>query len=98
MAANTAGDAIKCYDRHPPQTMTPRFGVWKKVKSIVAYPELHSQAMNITRLLLAMPRYGEHPPSVQIGWYYGGLMNVFRVDGSPSDQHPTHWMPLPELP
>jgi len=78
--------------------MKAKFGIWNSPGSIALYPELHSEAMKITRLLLAMPRYGEHPPTIAIGWYFGGLMNVFRVDGSPSDQHPTHWMMLPELP
>ncbi len=71
---------------------------WNKASSIKLFPKIHSEAMNIHRLLLAMPRYGDHPPSVTIGWYFGGLMNVWRIDGSPSDQHPTHWMLIPELP
>jgi hypothetical protein len=71
---------------------------WRPAKTIRLHPELHSEATKITRLLLAMPRYGDNPPIVEIGWYLGGLMNVFRVDGSPNNQHPTHWMPLPDLP
>ena len=70
-------------------------GRWKVAEAIKDFPDLHSDPMNIKPLLLAIP--ADHARPV-IGWYYGGIINVFRMDGSPSDQYPTHWTTLPELP
>jgi hypothetical protein len=60
----------------------------------------HSSAMEHVPLLLAFDdekdlrdrKYGV------MGYFLGGLLMEWRIDGSPSDFHPTHWMPCPLTP
>lgn len=33
-----------------------------------------------------------------MGYFLGGLIKEWRIDGSPSNFHPTHWMPVPKIP
>jgi len=67
---------------------------WYDPKEIVDYPELHSSAMEIKPLLIVMP----HLTKPCLGWYFGGLINQWRQEGSPSEQKPTHWRPMPDMP
>ncbi len=34
----------------------------------------------------------------RMGWFIGGVLNEWRVEGSSSEVFPTHWCPLPPLP
>lgn len=70
---------------------------WLEADDIKLLPQWHSDAMNIRTLLVAMPERNYYPQAT-LGYFIGGLVNEWRVVGSPSKQHPTHWMPLPELP
>jgi hypothetical protein len=54
-----------------------------------------STTMDIVLILLAIPSTHKQPV---MGWFFGGRINQYRADGSPSQAHPTHWRPLPELP
>jgi hypothetical protein len=47
----------------------------------------------ITKMLLLCVERHDTPVR---GWYYGGLLNEFRMEGSPQAVYPTHWMPLPD--
>jgi hypothetical protein len=55
--------------------------------------ELQSSPEKIIPLLLAIPAYSEY---AVIGWYFGGLINEWRMNNSPSRQHPRYWMPCPK--
>jgi hypothetical protein len=68
---------------------------WILANEIGLYTRWHSTALKIKRLLIVLPEI-EGP--VRIGWYFGGKMNIWRMDGSPSDVKPTHWMALPKPP
>lgn len=59
---------------------------------------LRSTAMEYVPLLLAFTNDLCHYPNPVRGHFLGGRLNVFRVDGSPSDQEPTHWMEMPPMP
>lgn len=57
-------------------------------------PELQSTPMKVTMLLLAIE--GREQPVR--GWFMGGLVNEFYMEGSPNQWKPTHWMPMPDMP
>ena len=67
---------------------------WFSVETIHLMKKWHSEAMNIKPLLLAIPGQGR----AVIGWYLGGDLQEWRMEGTNSEQKPTHWMPLPKLP
>lgn len=69
-----------------------QMGGWRPVADLP--PELHSSAMEIKRVLLAIP---DREVAV-IGWYLGGLIQEWRQEGSPSTARPLFFMPLPPLP
>jgi len=74
--------------------MAPSFWFETKLIRTRVFHKYHSDAMNLKPMLLAI--HGrEHPV---IGWYFGGHLKEWRMEGSPSDQNPTHFMPLPQLP
>lgn len=61
-------------------------------------PELVNNPSNpkgITKMLLLVVEHQETPVR---GWFYGGMLNEFRMEGSPSTIKPLYWMPLPERP
>ena len=62
--------------------------------------EYHSNAMEYKPLLLAFDDEKELRDRKHgvMGYYFGGLLNEWRIDGSPSEFHPTHWMPCPLTP
>ena len=62
--------------------------------SVPVPPELQSTPLKIKMLLLAIPG---RDAAVR-GWFMGGLVNEFYMEGSPSQWHPTHWMPMPAVP
>lgn len=66
---------------------------WLQPSDIKKHPECHSTAMQIIPLLLAME--GEKYPVK--GWYRVGLQ-VWRIDGSPSECTPIAWQPMPNMP
>ena len=70
---------------------------WLKDTDIKLLPQWHSDAMCFRLVLLAM-KDRRHYPTAVIGYYLGGLIQEWRIAGSPSRQEPTHWMPLPTLP
>ena len=70
---------------------------WLKDTDIKLLPQWHSDAMCFRFVLLAM-KDRRHYPTAVIGYYLGGLIQEWRIAGSPSRQEPTHWMPLPGLP
>jgi len=49
----------------------------------------------VTKMLLLCVEYNENPVR---GWFYGGLLNEFRMEGCPQAIKPSHWMPLPAKP
>jgi hypothetical protein len=67
---------------------------WMPAVVIGNYPQYHSTAMDTKMMLLAIP---ERDDAVR-GWYLGGLIQEFRMEGSPSTFNPTYWMPIPEMP
>lgn len=67
---------------------------WFSPATIKLMKKYHSDAMNIKPLLLVVPRQ----PHAVIGWYFGGLINDWRMAGSPTPVEPKLWMPLPEAP
>lgn len=85
-------EAIKDYVFVPQASVM----VWHPVSEPV--PErLHSSAMHFVPLLLAVPTLYTTPYR---GSYLGGLIQAFRLDGSPSDYSDlvTHWMEMPPMP
>jgi len=68
---------------------------WRKADSIKRYAKYHSNSTGDVPVLLANKRFNSH---AVIGWYLAGHLHQWRIDGSPSVQFPTHWMPLPKLP
>ena len=66
--------------------------IWRHI-SVPVPPELLSTPMEIKPILLCIPGQS----SAVRGWFFGGLVNKFFMEGSPTPQNPTHWMPLPEL-
>lgn len=61
-------------------------------------PELVNDPGNITgitKMLLLVVDCNDTPVR---GWYYGGLLKEFRMEGSPSTVKPLYWMPLPQRP
>jgi hypothetical protein len=67
--------------------------VWHAVAKHPVPAKLHSTAMDYKPILLAIP--GQETP---VRGRYVGTLDEFFMDGSPSAQSVTHWMPLPELP
>lgn len=67
---------------------------WIVAKHTVPSVQLQSNSAEMIPLLLVMPGY-KHPV---IGFYFGSLLEQFRLQGSNSEVHPTHWMKMPELP
>ncbi len=67
---------------------------WIKSDQIALLPHCHSTAMEMKPLLLAIPGRAH----AREGYYFGGLMQEWREGGSPSEAHPTHWMPMPVAP
>ncbi len=67
---------------------------WMLADTIKLLPQWHSTPMLTKPILLALP----FRQTAVIGWYFGGLIHEYRMDGSPSEVEPTHWMPLPKLP
>jgi len=61
-------------------------------------PELVNDPRSYTGITKMLLLCVDFQPSPVRGWYYGGLLNEFRMEGSPSTVKPTHWMPLPEKP
>ena len=60
----------------------------------------HSDAMTYIPLLLAFDDEKElrERKHAVMGMFIGGLLMEWRIDGSPSSFHPTHWMPCPLTP
>ena len=69
---------------------------WFTPQSIEDYPEYHSNSRdgNIIPILILV----EWNPYPVIGHYYAGLLGEFRANGSPSEQFPSLWTPLPPIP
>jgi len=74
--------------------MNPVTVEWLTASKIDRHPEWHSTPMKIKPLLIAL----DFRSTATIGWYFGEPLNQWRMEGSPSEMDPTHWMPLPELP
>jgi len=71
----------------------PPVSAWRPATEPVP-PELQSTPMKVKMLLLAI----EGREQAVRGWFMGGLVNEFYMEGSPSQWKPTHWMPIPEMP
>lgn len=67
---------------------------WLTPDKIHEYPQLHSSAADMRPLLIVLDRYD----TPQIGYYYAGLLNEWRLFGSPSEWTPEYWMPMPAMP
>lgn len=62
--------------------------------SVPVPADLHSTPMQVKMLLLAIE--GREQPVR--GYFMGGLVNEFYMEGSPSQWKPTHWMRMPDMP
>jgi len=89
---------LKCGWQPPVSIQTmPPVNVWHSASEPVP-PELvndPNSTTGITKMLLLVVEENETPVR---GWYYGGLLNEFRMDGSPSAVKPRYWMPMPKRP
>lgn len=65
-----------------------------KTASVRPPRKYHSSSLKTIPLLLAMPDY----EYAVLGYYLGGLINKFRVNGSPSIWQPLAWAPCPKAP
>lgn len=77
--------------------LMPPVNVWHAASEPVP-PELVNDPNShtgITKMLLLVVRENDTPVR---GWYYGGLLNEFRMDGCPSEVEPLYWMPMPKRP
>lgn len=66
---------------------------WQRVTSAPIPKTLWSSALVQHMILLAIPGHTDATRG-----YYHRVLNEFFIDGTPTAQHPTHWMPLPKLP
>lgn len=76
------------------RTALKELSPWLKPEAITELPEFHSDTMHYRQLLIVLDER-EYPC---VGWYLGGRIQEWRMDGSPSTMHPTHWMPMPNKP
>ena len=67
---------------------------WNPPETIVLFPEFISDAMTNKRLLVCVPQRDDPV----IGYYLGGLLQEWRIEGSNNEQKVTCWMPLPNKP
>lgn len=78
---------LKCGWAPPPVTG------WQPA-SVPVPADLQSTPMQVKMLLLAIE--GREQPVR--GYFMGGLVNEFYMEGSPSQWKPTHWMRMPDMP
>jgi len=71
----------------------PVVDTWQPA-SVPVPADLQSTPMQVKMLLLAIE--GREQPVR--GYFMGGLVNEFYMEGSPSQWKPTHWMRMPDMP
>lgn len=87
---------LKCGWTPPVDPPAPNFD-WR-IGTVPVPPELVNDPNSITgefKMLLLVVSTNQNPVR---GWYYGGLLKQFMMEGSPSEITPLFWMPMPISP